>query len=81
MVYNIQGANTAKQAIGYKEFFGVLDNSKTMEECIQLLKLNTRHYAKRQITWFKKIENKIIIDGTKSKEYLVNEILKEYYEN
>ena len=72
---------TVFQAIGYKEFFEYFDGIKTLSECIETLKINTRHYAKRQVTWFKKLNNKLVIDGTKPKEDLVEQILKEYYEN
>ena len=70
---------TAGQAIGYKEFFGYLDNKKSLEECKENLKQKTRNYAKRQITWFKKLDGKIIINGTKDKESTVQDILKEYH--
>lgn len=73
--------NTACQAIGYKEFFDYFDNKKTLDECVKELKTNTRHYAKRQITWFKKLPDKIILDGTIPKSELVGQIVKEYYEN
>lgn len=43
---------TAAQAIGYKELLGVLDGTATLAEAIEGLKLATRHYAKRQMTWF-----------------------------
>ena len=43
---------TAAQAIGYKELLGVLDGSATLPQAIENLKLATRHYAKRQMTWF-----------------------------
>jgi len=72
---------TVFQAIGYKEFFEYFEGIKTLDECIDILKLNTRHYAKRQVTWFKKLENKRVIDGTKPKTELIEQILKEYYEN
>ncbi len=39
--------------IGYQEFLPYFNNEKTLEECIELLKQNTRRYAKRQISWFK----------------------------
>jgi len=71
---------TALQAIGYKEFFEYLDGTKRLEECTELLKQKTRNYAKRQITWFKKLEPKILLDGTETKENITNKILKEYYE-
>ena len=43
---------TAAQAIGYKELFPYLDGCATLPEVTEALKLATRHYAKRQITWF-----------------------------
>lgn len=44
------------QAIGYKEIFDYLDGKFSLEQAIELIKLNTRHYAKRQITFFKKLD-------------------------
>ena len=43
---------TAAQAIGYKELFPYLDGQATLGEVTETLKTATRHYAKRQITWF-----------------------------
>jgi tRNA dimethylallyltransferase len=43
---------TAAQAIGYKELLGVLDGTATLAEAVDGLKMATRHYAKRQMTWF-----------------------------
>ncbi len=43
---------TAAQAIGYKELFGYLDGTQTLEEAADILKTATRRYAKRQMTWF-----------------------------
>lgn len=71
---------TACQAIGYKEFFEYLDGTKTLSECTEFLKQKTRNYAKRQITWFKKLQDKFIVDGTKTKDEIVESILKEYNE-
>ena len=45
---------TAGQAIGYKELYLWLDGALSREEAIDLLKKNTRHYAKRQLTWFRR---------------------------
>lgn len=73
--------HTAVQAIGYKEFFPYLEKTKTLEECLDILKQKTRNYAKRQITWFKKLNNKKIIDGTKNCDEIISNILKEYYES
>ncbi len=45
---------TALQAIGCKEFIPYFDGTSSLDNCIERLKLDTRRYAKRQITWFKK---------------------------
>ena len=47
---------TALQAIGYKEFLGVLDGTCTEQEAIEAVKLRSRQYAKRQLTWFRRTE-------------------------
>ncbi|MCZ2222354.1 MAG: tRNA (adenosine(37)-N6)-dimethylallyltransferase MiaA [Chitinophagales bacterium] len=44
----------ALQTVGYKELFAYIHNTCTLEEAINNIKKNTRHYAKRQLTWFKK---------------------------
>ena len=43
------------KTIGYKEIFEYLDNRITLNEAIENIKINTKKYAKRQITWFKKV--------------------------
>ena len=48
---------TALQAIGYKEFLGVAEGSITAEEAIAEVKLRSRQYAKRQLTWLRKNQN------------------------
>ena len=45
---------TAMQAIGYKEFLGVLDGILTEQEALELVKLRSRQYAKRQLTWLRR---------------------------
>ena len=44
---------TAAQAIGYKELLPYLEDGAPLEPCVELLKQNTRRYAKRQLTWFR----------------------------
>jgi len=44
----------ALQTVGYKEMFGFLENKTSLPEAIEKIKSNTRQYAKRQLTWFKK---------------------------
>ena len=48
---------TAAQAIGYKEFFGYFENTQTLEQATELLKQATRKYAKRQLTWFRRMQD------------------------
>lgn len=47
----------ALQTVGYKEIFQYFDGEQTLPEAIEAIKKNTRQYAKRQITWFKKYQN------------------------
>jgi tRNA dimethylallyltransferase len=44
----------ALQTVGYKELFDYFDGQTSVDEAIELIKKNTRQYAKRQVTWFKK---------------------------
>ena len=44
----------ALQTVGYKEIFDYLDNKIPLEEAIRLIQRNTRHYAKKQLTWWKR---------------------------
>lgn len=46
--------HNALQTVGYQEIFGYMDHAYDLDECIRLLKRNSRRYAKRQLTWFKK---------------------------
>ncbi len=47
----------AFQAIGHKELFPFINGEQSFEACVECLKRSTRRYAKRQITWFKNVEN------------------------
>ena len=51
---NLNSLNT----VGYKEIIEHLEGNLTLERAIELIKRNTRHYAKRQLTWFRK-DNRI----------------------
>lgn len=44
--------NQCMQGIGYKEFRGYFEGSSSLQDCINLVKRNTRHFVKRQYTWF-----------------------------
>ena len=47
----------ALQTVGYKEIFTFYNNECTLEEAVENIKKNTRRFAKRQLTWFRKDEN------------------------
>lgn len=47
---------TARQAIGCKEFLPYLSGEATMQEAVESIKKETRHYAKRQLTWFRRMQ-------------------------
>lgn len=52
---------TSAQAIGHKELIPYFSGEKSLEDTLDSLKQETRHYAKRQITWFKKRENAVLL--------------------
>ena len=58
------------QGLGYKEMLDYLDNKCSLEEAVEIIKRDTRHFAKRQITWFKRESDVTWID---KKEYEYNE--------
>ena len=53
---------TSMQAIGYKEIYSYLSGEISLDEAKNLIKQNTRHFAKRQLTWFRKEPDVIWID-------------------
>jgi tRNA dimethylallyltransferase len=65
---------TAMQAIGYKEFISAMNGTMTIEEAAEDLKKASRHYAKRQLTWFKR--NKNINWLTRTPDTTAEEILQ-----
>lgn len=71
---------TAMQGLGYKEVKEFLDGNISKEEMIEKIKMETRRYVKRQITWFKRIENIIWLDGLNKTEENVNSIMEVYGE-
>lgn len=72
---------TAAQAIGYKEIILYLDGKCTLDEAVELLKLSTRRYAKRQLTWFRhnKDAKRLYIDREDGVMKERDELLAELY--
>lgn len=56
------GGKTSSQAIGHKELRSYIDGECTFDDAVDNLKQKTRNYAKRQITWFKRRENSIVLE-------------------
>lgn len=70
---------TAMQGLGYKEVVEFLKENCTEEEMIEKIKMETRRYAKRQLTWFRRYENIIWLDGLANVQNNIKIILEEYY--
>ncbi len=77
-LYDKYGENltTAMQGIGYKEVVEYLKGNSTKEEMIEKIKMETRRYAKRQLTWFRKIENIVWLDALETTQNNINIILE-----
>ena len=60
---------TALQAIGYKEFAGVLAGEKTEAEAVEEVKLRSRQYAKRQLTWLRRDSDIHWIEWEKNRDF------------
>ena len=67
---------TAMQAIGYKEVVEYLDNNITYEEMIDKIKQESRHYAKRQLTWFRKDKSFTWLNTLDGNEVNVEKIIQ-----
>ena len=66
----------ALNTVGYKEYFLYFDGKLSKEETINKIKQNTRNYAKRQITWFKKYNNALTFNIDDNIDELLNKLLK-----
>ena len=66
----------AMKAIGYKEMIPYALGETTLDEAVYALKLNTRHYAKRQLTWMRREEDVLWVDALEPDAY---DKLEAYY--
>lgn len=69
---------TAMQGLGYKEVVEYLNKEISYEEMVEKIKQESRRYAKRQLTWFRKNKQTIWLDGLASTENNIDIIMKEY---
>ena len=67
---------TAMQALGYKEVKRYFDGEYSKEDMVEKIKMETRRYAKRQLTWFRKNKNIIWLDGLADVNDNINKILE-----
>ncbi|MPM62611.1 tRNA dimethylallyltransferase [bioreactor metagenome] len=70
----------AMRSIGYQQLFAYFDGTCSLEEAVEQIKLDTRHFAKRQLTWFKRDERIRWHDVTNwdnEKSSLLNELTKQ----
>ena len=72
--------STAMQGLGYKELYAYLDGEYPLDEAVRIIKRDTRHFAKRQITWFKREKNVVWADRSvigQDDDAVIDFILKE----
>lgn len=79
-VYNSYGNSLYKiSAIGYKELFNYFDGKVSLEEAIEDIKRESRRYAKRQMTWFRKEKDYLIYNLSEiSEKEIIEDILRNY---
>ena len=69
-----QKERNALQTVGYKELFDYFEGKSTLEFAKEQIKQNTRRFAKRQMTWFKRTENVIWFDYETNRQEIINDI-------
>jgi len=67
----------ALQTVGYRELFDYLDDKITLDFAVEEIKKNTRRFAKRQLTWFKRTENTKWFTFPFKSEIIIKEIEKD----
>lgn len=68
-MYENHNMATAHQAIGYKELIPYFENRSSLDECIEKIKQETRRYAKRQLTWFRRVDGIWWVNADKIDDY------------
>ena len=76
MDQGLSDALTSMQAIGYKEIIDALRDAITMDEARELIKMRSRRYAKRQLSWFKRDDRIVWFDMD---EFTIDEVVADIY--
>ncbi len=67
------------QGIGYKQIIQYINKELTYEECLEKIKQNTRRFAKRQLTWFRKNKDVVLLDKSiKTSDEIFNTVIKTF---
>lgn len=71
---------TARQALGYRELIAHLEDNQPLEDAVELIKIGTRQFAKRQHTWFRNMEEccSIPVTGDESADQLAEHLLQRF---
>jgi len=64
----------ALQTVGYRELFDFLEGKTALEFAVEQIKMNTRRFAKRQITWFKRTENAVWFDYLTDRKEIIDSL-------
>lgn len=74
----LRKTHSSMQALGYKEYVKYLEGKLSLFECEKIIKRDTRHFAKRQLTWYRNKENinNINLDNYKNEDEVLQDILK-----
>ena len=81
LAMNIPRDATSMQGLGYREMIGYLEGEYDLDRAIYLIKRNTRHFAKRQLTWFKRERDVTWIDKRdfdRNDEEILKEMIRIY---
>ncbi len=71
---------TARQALGYRELIAHLEEQLPLDEAVELIKVRTRQFAKRQHTWFRNLEEcrSVPVSGDQSADGLADQLFQEF---
>lgn len=71
----------ALQTVGYRELFAYFDGQESLEKAVENIKTNTRHFAKRQLTWFKRTPEVTWFDYTTNTQNIIEFVEQKIKEN